>query len=228
MLLACYSRGSAARTLSLSEATPTRDHPDSHLTTMPRHPRSTCVSRTRYRLALLLLIATPVAVRGQALTSVAPDTRVRIDLLATGRSWHGREQVQSVVGTLVETHADTVLLAVRAGAAPVRIPLASTRAVFVTRGRPPRWQAALRGAVVPAIMGAALSAAASSIRHRPGDPSRGQMALSSAAWGAASGAALGAWSPKERWRRLTVPTITSPALAAGAAPRSATDTVSIP
>ena len=132
-----------------------------------------------------------------------------------------------MVGTLVETRADTVLLAVRAGTAPVRIPLASTRAVFVTRGRPPRWQAALRGTVVPAIMGAALSAATSSIRRRPGDRPA-QMALSSAAWGAASGAALGAWSPKERWRRLTVPTVTSPVLAAGAAPKSATDSVRTP
>jgi hypothetical protein len=226
--LPSYSGGSAARRLGPSGATPTHDHVDSQPTAMPRHPRSTCASPARYSLAVLLLVATPVAGRGQALTSVAPDTRVRVELLATERSWHGREQVQSVVGTLVETRADTLLLAVRAGAAPIRIPLASTRAVFVTHGRPPRWQSALRGAVVPAIVGAALSAATSSIRRRPGDRRPVQMALSSAAWGAASGAALGAWSPKERWRRLTVPTVTSPALAAGAAPRSATDTVRTP
>ena len=85
---------------------------------MPRHPRSTCASPARYGLAALLLVATPVAGRGQALTSVAPDTRVRVELLATERSWHGREQVQSMVGTLVEACADTLLLAVRVGAAP--------------------------------------------------------------------------------------------------------------
>src|SRR5215207_7513458 len=177
MLLPCYSGGSAARTLGPSGATPTHDRVDSHPTAMPRHPRSACASPARYSLAVLLLVATPAMGRGQALTSVAPDMRVRVDLLATERSWHGREQVQSVVGTFVETRADTLLLAVRAGAAPIRIPLASTRAVFVTRGRPPRWQSALRGAVVPAIMGAALSAATSSIRRRPGDRPA-QMALS--------------------------------------------------
>jgi hypothetical protein len=197
------------------------------MTRHPHSPRTPRVSLAPYALALLL-VATPVAGRAQALDSLAPDARVRVDLPATGRSWRGRDQAQSVIGTLVGLRADTMLLAVRAGAVPVRIPLASTRAVFVTRGRPPRWQAAARGAVVPALMGAALSAVSGSIRRRDGDPNPGRMALSSAAWGAASGAVLGAWSPKERWRRLTVPSATSPALTAGALPSSPADSARTP
>jgi hypothetical protein len=64
-------------------------------------------------------------------------------------------------------------------------------------------RAALVGAVKPAIVGAALSAIAMSLRgRRDDDPTVGSAALSSAAWGAASGALLSAWAPKERWHRL--------------------------
>jgi hypothetical protein len=77
-------------------------------------------------------------------------------------------------------------------------------------------------------MGAALSAAASSISRRADGPSVGQKVLSSASWGAASGAVRGAWSPNERWRPLTLPPVTLPALAAAAAPKTPVDTVRTP
>ena len=186
--------------------------------------RSRDASRSGWAFATLLLIASPTIGRGQVLDSVASDARIRVDLRTTDRSWRGKERAQSVTGTLAEVRADTLLLTVHAGAAPVRVPLASMRPAFVSRGRPPRWQAAIRGIVAPALMGAALSAVSTSLHRRAGDPSPAAMAMSAAAWGAASGAVLGAWAPKERWQRLTLPgTAQPPAVAssAGASPASA-------
>jgi membrane associated rhomboid family serine protease len=72
----------------------------------------------------------------------------------------------------------------------------------VSRGRPPRWQAALRGAIAPALLGAAASAVGMAIDRKDDGPSFGSVVASSAAWGAASGAAFAAWSQRERWRRV--------------------------
>ena len=100
--------------------------------------------------------------------------------------------------------SDTLLLVVRQGGVPLRIPRASVRNFYVSDGRPPRWRAALEGAVRPALIAAALGAAGASIRRKEGDPSPTQMAASSAAWAGATGAILGAWSPKERWRPISL------------------------
>jgi hypothetical protein len=154
--------------------------------------------------ATLLLAAAPAVARGQALDAVAPNTRIRVDLHGD-RSRFGRERAQSVIGTLVAVRADTVLLLVRASADPLRLPRTSIRGAYLSRGRPPRWQAALRGAVVPAVIGAALSALTMTIHRDEGDPTPMQAAGSSAAWGALSGAVFGAWSPRERWHRLSPP-----------------------
>jgi hypothetical protein len=62
--------------------------------------------------------------------------------------------------------------------------------------------AALDGALLPALITGALSAAGAAIHHKEGDPSPAGMAVSAAAWAGASGALIGAWSPKERWRAL--------------------------
>jgi len=162
------------------------------------------------RIAAVLLLVTasalaPAIARGQALDAVAPDARIRVDLVTAERSRFGRERAQSVVGTLAAVRADTVLLVVGASADPLRLPRTAIRAAYMSRGRPPRWQAALRGAIAPAVIGAALSALTMTVHRKAGDPTPAQAAGSSAAWGALSGAALGAWSPKERWHRLSSP-----------------------
>ena len=175
------------------------------------------MSRFDYKAAsfgvvVTLLASVPTIARAQSLASMSADTRIRIDLPTADRSRFHREQMQSVVGTLETARADTLLLVVRRGAVPLRIPRAEVRKLYVSGGRPPRWRAALNGAVLPALITATLSAAGGSIHRKEGNPSPGQMAASSAAWAAASGALLGAWSPKERWRPISRPdSITNPA-----------------
>ncbi|HEU4629570.1 MAG TPA: hypothetical protein VFS08_07475 [Gemmatimonadaceae bacterium] len=176
-------------------------------TVLPRSLRRLVSPRT---LVPALLALAPSVGGAQALCSAAPGTRIRVDLFSTERSRFGRERPQSLVGTLAAVRADTVLLVVRDGIDPVRVPLASTRAAYASGGRPPRWQAALRGAAVQAVVGAALSALSSSIHRGDGDRTPMQMAVSSAAWGAASGAVYGAWSPRERWHRLAYPVAAAP------------------
>ena len=155
--------------------------------------------------AAALLFAAPAAARAQALDAVAPSARIRVDLLTADRSPFGRARTQSVVGTLAALHADTVLLVVRPGADPLRVPRTAIRGASVSHGRLPRWRSALRSAVAPALIGAALGAVTAGIRRKAGDPTPGQAAAAGAAWGALSGAAHGAWSPKERWQRLSLP-----------------------
>ncbi len=150
------------------------------------------------------LMALPIVVRAQSITSVTPGVRVRIDLPAADRVRWRRDHAQSVVGTLVAMHGDTVVLSVRDGQPPVRVPIGSIHSAYVTHGRPARWQAALTGAVAPALIAAGLTAASMSIHRGRGDPSIGAAAASSAAWAGASGALVSAWSPKERWKRVSV------------------------
>ena len=159
-----------------------------------------------------LLASAPTIARAQSLASIPANTRIRIDLpTAADRSRFRRERVQSVAGTLESVRADTLLLVVRSGAVAIRVPREAVRRLYVSRGRPPRWRAALEGAVLPALITATLTVAGGSIHRREGDPSPGQMAASSAAWAAASGAILSAWSPKERWRPMPTPDwITNP------------------
>ncbi|HUQ81349.1 MAG TPA: hypothetical protein VM076_09440 [Gemmatimonadaceae bacterium] len=155
--------------------------------------------------ALGLLALSPTVLRAQSRDSISASTRVRIDFPTRERPRFRREHVQSVVGALDGVHADTLLVVVRPGAAPLRIPRAAVGTLYVSRGRPPRWRSALDWAVVPALITAALSAAGASVRRKEGDPSPRQMGASSAAWVGATGALLGAWSPKERWRAVPRP-----------------------
>lgn len=159
------------------------------------------------RLATVVgvLTSTPSVVRGQVLDSIPPNARVRIELPAADRARFHRDRAQSVVGTLAAVRADTLLLVVRPGGAPLRLPRAAVRSISISRGRPPRWRAALEGAVLPALITAAISAAGTSIHRKAGQPSPAQAAISSAAWAGGSAALFGAWSPKERWRVISQP-----------------------
>ena len=152
-----------------------------------------------------LLVSMPTIARTQSLDSLSANARIRIDLPTGDRPRFRRERVQSVVGTLEAVRTDTLLLVVRPGAVPLRVPREAIRKLYVSGGRPSRLRAALEGAVVPALVAAAISGASASIHRKESDPTPGQMAASSAAWAAASGAVFGAWSPKERWRPITQP-----------------------
>lgn len=159
----------------------------------------------RVGLAVVLLLGATRPAAAQVTDTIGTPSRIRIDFVSSGHSRFGRARTQSVIGTTTDLRRDTLLLTVEPGADPIRVPRSSIGGAYLSRGRMPRWEAGIRGAVIPALVGAALSAAASSIRRRPGDPTPAQSALSSAAWGGLSGAALGAWSPQERW--LPIPTV---------------------
>jgi hypothetical protein len=94
-------------------------------------------------IGLLLVLAAPSLASGQALGAVLPNTRIRVELVATERTLFGRQASQSIVGSLVGVQADTVLLLSSEGAAPIRVPLNATRGVFVSGGHPSRWRAAV-------------------------------------------------------------------------------------
>lgn len=155
----------------------------------------------RVGLVVVLLGAAHPA-KAQTGDTVTVAARVRIDFTSTGHSRFGRARTQSVIGTTSDLRRDTLLLTVQPGADPIRVPRSSISGAYLSRGRMSRWEAGVRGAVIPALVGAALSATASAIRRKAGDPTPMQSALTSAGWGALSGAALGAWSPQERWRPL--------------------------
>ena len=151
-------------------------------------------------------------VEGQSLDRVPANARVRVDFPTTERPRFHRERAQSVVGTLEAVHADTLLLVVRPGELPLRVPRSAVRKMYMSGGRPPRWRAALDGALLPALIAAALSAVGTSIHRKEGEPGPAAAAASSAAWAGATGALVGAWSPKERWRPITTDVRPSPAI----------------
>jgi hypothetical protein len=156
----------------------------------------------RAGVAIVLLLGATRLAEAQAPDTISTQSRIRIDFVSSGHSRFGRARTQTVIGTTTDLRRDTLLLTMEPGADPIRVPRSSISGAYLSRGQMPRWEAGIRGAVIPALVGAALSAAASGIRRRPGDPTPAQSALSSAAWGGLSGAALGAWSPEERWRPI--------------------------
>jgi hypothetical protein len=166
--------------------------------------------------ALVGLVASMATVAGgQGLDALPANARVRLDFPAADRSRFersrfGRPPAQSVVGTLAAVRGDTLWLVFRSDAEALRVPRGAVRAVYLSVGRPPRWRAALSGALAPALVTGALSAAGTSIHRRAGDPSPAQAALSSALWVGGSSAALSAWHPKERWRPIVPPPRTTP------------------
>lgn len=157
----------------------------------------------RGAIALLLLLSSEMRLRAQAPDPGQREVRVRVEFTSAEPPSFWRRGVQSMIGTTVPNTGDTLLLMLRPDAGPIRIPRASIRELYVSQGRRTRWASAVRGAIAPALIGAALSAAATTIHRKVGDPGPGRAALTSAIWGGASGAVLGAWSPEERWRRLT-------------------------
>jgi AraC family transcriptional regulator, transcriptional activator FtrA len=173
------------------------------------HGASRLLSERRPRRAVavtLLMALASAAASAQSIDSLAAGTRIRADVFTPDTSRVRRIFAQPVAGALVGVSGDTLLLAVRDGADPLRIPRSALRDVYVSRGRPGRVASALRSAVVPALAGGAFRGLAGSMRRRDGDPSPGRAALTGAAVSAAVAGVKGAVFPKERWQRLTLPT----------------------
>ena len=161
----------------------------------------------RFALAVLLVTGAPGVVRAQSAGALAPASRIRVDVVSADSvrfAWFGRGGTQPLIGTFAGLEGDTLLLVVQPGAAPLRVPQAAIRAVYSSRGYPPRWRSALRSAVVPALAGAAVRGLGAGIRRDDGDPSPARAALSGAVIGAAFAAAKGALLPKERWHRSAI------------------------
>ena len=170
---------------------------------MPRlHPRYVSLA-----MVLVLVAALAPGAGGQGIDAIPLHARVRVDFPAADPSRFERSRfvgsrVQSVIGTLEGVLADTLLLMVRSSPEPLRVPRAAVHRMYLSGGRPPRWQAAFQGALLPAVITAALSAAGASINRRADDPTPSEAAISSALWVGGSSAILSAWHPKERWRRI--------------------------
>lgn len=160
------------------------------------------VTRFSVSVVCAIVFVSPAALAAQVGDTESAQSRVRLDFVSAEHSRFGRARTQSMIGTTGDVRGDTLLLTVQPGAEPIRVPRSSISSAYVSRGRMSRWESGFRGAIIPALVGAALTAASTSIRRKPGDPTPARSALSSAAWGAFSGAALGVWSPPERWRQI--------------------------
>ena len=179
--------------------------------------------RTLHAAACIAALLAPAVARGQSFPgALAPETRVRLELLAAD-SGHAsrlarfaRSDAQPLVGTFEGLRGDTVLLRLHAGVAPLRVPVSAIRGAYASRGRPSRWAAGLRSAVVPALVGGAFRGLGASVRDRDGGPTPVQAALTGAAISGAFAGAKGVLFPKERWQKLTQPSAppAGPAVAA--------------
>ena len=146
--------------------------------------------------------AHPATARAQSTDSIQAGTRIRIGVHTGERTLLRRPKTQALVGTLVSTSGDTILLTVRPGAAPLRVPRETVNELHVSRGVPSRFESAVRRAILPTLASATFTAVALNVRRRENDPAPGRGALSAAASTAALSGAIGLLSPKERWQRL--------------------------
>jgi transcriptional regulator GlxA family with amidase domain len=144
----------------------------------------------------------PGTARAQSTDSLQAGTRIRIGVHTGERTLLRRPKTQALVGTLVATSGDTILLTVRPGAAPLRVPRETVNELHVSRGVPSRFESAVRRAILPTLASAAFTAVALNVRRRENDPAPGRGALSAAASTAALSGAIGLLSPKEQWQRL--------------------------
>ena len=146
--------------------------------------------------------ASPATARAQSTDSLPAGTRIRIGVHTGERTLLRRQKTQALVGTLVAMSGDTILLAVRPGADPLRVPRETVSELHVSRGVPNRFESAVRRAILPTLASAAFTAVALNVRRRENDPAPGHGALSAAASTAALSGAIGLLDPKERWQRL--------------------------
>jgi hypothetical protein len=160
------------------------------------------VRRRHLAVAAATLLALPGAVRAQGADLLPAGTRVRAELPGSERAFLGRRPSQPVVGTLLGVQGDTLLLEVRPGAAPLRVPRSTLAGLQRSEGRRSRLESAARRALLPTLASAALGALAASLGR--GDDSPGEAAWKAAQRTAPFTAAIGFLSPGERWQRVSL------------------------
>ena len=165
--------------------------------------------RIRHSLSIVATAALLGSASGlqaqQSAESEMAQARVRLDVHGGGRSVLGRPVNQPITGTLLGVSGDTLLLAVSAGQAPLRVPPSAIAAFHVSRGKPNRLEAAVRRALLPTLAAAAAGALSSSLGWGQDGRSAGEAAWQSAGRAAAFSAATGFLFPKERWQRMPLP-----------------------
>jgi hypothetical protein len=155
--------------------------------------------------AAALLAVLPGVARAQGVDLLPAGTRVRADLPGSEHTFLGHRPSQPVVGTLLGIHGDTLLLEVRPGAEPLRVPRGTLAGLQRSEGRRSRLESAARRALLPTIASAALGALAAHLGR--GDDSPGEAAWKAAQRTASFTAAIGFLSPGERWQRVPLPPV---------------------
>lgn len=158
------------------------------------------IGRALQVLGVVVASATPLA--AQRASDLEPGARIRADVHTTEVSRLRRIHDQPLTGTFAGMAGDTLLLAVRPGLQPIRVPESAIRELHVSQGRRGRVASALRSAWLPALLGGTLGATLASLRGARDGESPARAAARRAATAALFAGAMGAAFPTERWHRL--------------------------
>lgn len=153
-------------------------------------------------MAVTCILAPSRRVDAQPLDSLSTGARVRLDLSRSPADV-GKEAPTMLVGSLLRMSADSVVIDLGAGHATAHVPRSAVRAVWMSQGPSSRGRAAVRGAAIPALGGAAFGAMFASINRRDGDPSIVSAAMLNGAFSAAIAGARAAWMRSDRWHKVS-------------------------
>lgn len=156
----------------------------------------------RYAFAVAFLAIGTRPATAQQADALVEGQRIRADVHLERVSHLRRLHAQMLTGTLGGVSGDTLILYVRPDVAPLRVPRPAVRTLFVSEGRPNRFESALRSAWLPALAGGALGALSASASGSNDGRSPGEAALRRATTAALVSGVIGALAPKERWRRI--------------------------
>lgn len=161
---------------------------------------SRAIGRALQVIGVIIASATPLA--AQRAGDLEPGSRIRADVHTTEVSRVRRIHDQPLTGTFAGMAGDTLLLAVRPGLQPIRVPESAIRELYVSQGRRGRVASALRRAWLPALVGGTLGATLAGLRGDRDGESPAQAAARRAASAALLAGVMGAAFPTERWQRL--------------------------
>lgn len=150
-------------------------------------------------LAAALIPAAPAL--AQENPEPQPNQRVML-VLTPQRDVEGHTPPQVLRGTLLAEDADSLTLRVHAGTGPMRVARSVVRRMYVSRGIPSRTQSAAAGAVTGAIGGAIGMWLHNNDEGRGSDDNS---LLLGAGLGGGLGMVMGALLPRERWKRVRMP-----------------------
>jgi len=154
-------------------------------------------------IAVLAQVACASASTAQHLDSLRVGSRVRVDVFSSGGSLFGRDAGQRLTGRFAGLRGDTILLSLTDSRPQLPIPLMVVRRAYVSDRRQAPLIAALRGAVFPAILGAAEGSLAPVSDGRANG--RARAIERSALAGAVLGGVVSLFTRGERWRQLALP-----------------------